>query len=71
MLMTEAGADTSQHTRLRTPNGAVHVWKPAAYDPSTAGIVIYVHGYYVDVDDAWRAALQAPLRLRHGRILLP
>jgi len=52
MLMTEAGA-SPQHTRLRTQNGAVHIWKPAAYDPSTAGIVIYVHGYYVDVDDAW------------------
>ncbi|NVB82569.1 MAG: hypothetical protein HOV81_29585 [Kofleriaceae bacterium] len=31
----------------------MHVWTPPAYDPSTAGIVVYVHGYYTDVDRAW------------------
>jgi len=30
------------------------VWAPASFAPSTAGVVIYVHGYYTDVDDAWR-----------------
>lgn len=33
--------------------GAVHVWRPKNYDPDTAGIVVYVHGYYTDVDTAW------------------
>ena len=43
-----------KHWRIKTPEGAVHVWIPDGYDRSTAGTVIYVHGYYVDVDTAWR-----------------
>src|SRR5689334_20454204 len=43
------------HLRLDTPNGAVHVWVPEGYKPETATLVVYVHGYYVDVDDAWWA----------------
>jgi hypothetical protein len=51
----EAQADAeSRHLRIRTARGAVHVWTPAGFDADTAGIVVYVHGYYVDVDDAWR-----------------
>jgi hypothetical protein len=30
------------------------VWTPPAYDAATADLVIYVHGYYVGVDEAWR-----------------
>jgi hypothetical protein len=41
------------HWRLLTPKGPVHVWQPAGYDPATAGTVIYVHGYYTNVDGAW------------------
>jgi hypothetical protein len=29
------------------------VWQPRGYDPATAGTVIYVHGYYTNVDGAW------------------
>ena len=42
------------HWRLRTPHGPVHVWIPAGYRHETAGIVVYVHGYYTRVDRAWR-----------------
>ena len=42
------------HWRIKTPEGAVHVWIPPGYDRATAGTVVYVHGYYVDVDTAWR-----------------
>ena len=42
------------HWRIKTAEGAVHVWIPPGYDRATAGTVVYVHGYYVDVDTAWR-----------------
>jgi hypothetical protein len=31
----------------------VHIWVPEDYDPVTAGIVVYVHGLFTDVDGAW------------------
>ncbi len=37
-----AGGD---HWRIEASSGPVHVWRPAGYQPATAGIVIYVHGY--------------------------
>jgi len=43
----------ARHERLTTSHGPVHVWTPAGYDPATAGIVLYVHGYFTDVDHAW------------------
>lgn len=43
-----------QHWRLDTRRGAVHVWVPHTYEPSTAITVVYVHGYWTDVDGAWR-----------------
>lgn len=42
------------HWRLRTAQGAVHVWVPENYDRETAGTVVYVHGYWTNADDAWR-----------------
>jgi hypothetical protein len=42
-----------QHVRIDTPSGAVHVWWPDGYDAATAVTIVYVHGYWVDVDDAW------------------
>jgi hypothetical protein len=41
------------HWRLQTERGPVHVWRPRGYDAATAGTVIYVHGYYTNVDGAW------------------
>jgi hypothetical protein len=43
-----------KHWRIKTNAGAVHVWVPPNYDRSTAGTVVYVHGYWTDADGAWR-----------------
>lgn len=40
--------------RIDGPAGAIRVWRPAGYRPETAATVVYVHGYYADVDTAWR-----------------
>lgn len=50
----EKVAASGWHRALRTSRGTVHVWAPAGYEPSTAGVLLYVHGYYTDVDTAWR-----------------
>jgi hypothetical protein len=42
-----------EHLRLVTPRGPIHVWRPSGYQARTAGIVLYVHGYFEDVDQAW------------------
>jgi hypothetical protein len=42
-----------KHWRLWTRHDAVHVFQPANYQPSSAGTVVFVHGYYVDADQAW------------------
>ncbi|MGC4000051.1 MAG: hypothetical protein QM767_22480 [Anaeromyxobacter sp.] len=39
--------------RLGTSRGAVHVWLPRGYAPRTAGVVVYVHGYFTSVDQAF------------------
>jgi hypothetical protein len=49
-----AGAD-ARHVRIETRHhGAIHVWTPDGYDAAHAGVVVYVHGYFANVDDAWR-----------------
>jgi hypothetical protein len=42
------------HWRIRSKNGPIHVWIPPGYDRKSAGMVVYVHGYYVDADQAWK-----------------
>ncbi len=42
-----------RHLRLETEHGAVHVWRPKGYVEETAGVLLYVHGYYTDVDRAF------------------
>ena len=44
----------ARHRRIKTPHGPLHVWTPPGYDAANAGIVLYVHGYFTDVDHAWR-----------------
>lgn len=39
--------------RIETVRGPVHVWIPQNYDPATAATVVFVHGYWTEVDDAW------------------
>jgi hypothetical protein len=46
-------APEERHWRIDTAHGTVHVWTPPGYRADTAGVAIYVHGYYTDVDDAW------------------
>lgn len=45
------GKDT--HLRFGTEHGVVHAWRPRGYRHKSAGTVIYLHGYYTDVDQAW------------------
>jgi hypothetical protein len=42
------------HVRVMTRDGPVHLFRPAGYERRSAGIVVYVHGYYAHVDEAWR-----------------
>jgi hypothetical protein len=42
-----------QHWRLESELGVVHAWRPEGYDPATAGVVAYVHGYGSPIDDVW------------------
>jgi len=42
-----------RHWRIGTEHGVIHVWRPAGYRASTAGMVLYVHGYFTNVDQAW------------------
>jgi len=44
-----------RHWRLETARGAIHIWIPADYDAATAATVVFVHGYWTDVDEAWDA----------------
>lgn len=44
---------TGEHRRHETPSGPLHVWTPPHYDAASATLVVYVHGYFTSVDDAW------------------
>lgn len=50
----EDRVEGGKHWRIKTAAGAVHVWAPPGYDRDTAGTVVYVHGYWTDVDNAWK-----------------
>jgi hypothetical protein len=41
------------HMRLETNHGPVHLFRPPGFDRKTAGVVVYVHGYYTHIDEAW------------------
>jgi len=41
----------SKHLRFETPNGPIHVYIPDGY--SDGGTVVYVHGFFDNVDEAW------------------
>jgi hypothetical protein len=46
-------ANAGRHWRFETERGPIHVWIPADYDAKTAAAVVFVHGYFTDVDTAW------------------
>lgn len=50
---SEDKVEGGTHWRIKTAEGAVHVWVPPGYDRATAGTVVYVHGYWTDADGAW------------------
>lgn len=49
--LSEAAA---RHRRISTAHGPLHLWWPADYQRESAGVVIYIHGYFTDVDRAWK-----------------
>lgn len=47
--------DDGWHVRFGTKaQGPVHAWRPRSYRRETAALVVYVHGFYTDVDGALR-----------------
>jgi hypothetical protein len=63
-----------RHWRLETARGAVHAWVPFDYDASTAATVVFVHGYWIDVDSAWasyRLAQQFALAGINAMFIVP
>jgi hypothetical protein len=42
-----------RHWRITTEHGPVHVWIPDGYDAATAATIVFVHGYWINVDQAW------------------
>jgi hypothetical protein len=49
----EERLEGGRHLRIGTSRGSVHVWLPGGYARRRAGVVLYVHGYYTDVDQAF------------------
>jgi len=49
----EAGGE---HLRIETEHGPLHLWRPENYDSGTAGMVVYIHGYFTSVDQTWEDA---------------
>ena len=47
--------ESGHHWRFATPHGPVHVWTPKGYNAKRAETIVYVHGFYVHVDDAYPA----------------
>ncbi len=56
-----------RHWRVETDRGPVHVWSPDGYDPTTAGLAIYVHGYGTTVDRTWDEEMLAEQFESSGR----
>jgi hypothetical protein len=59
-IALDEAVEAGRHWRLETERGPIHVWIPAGYDAATAATVVFVHGYFVSVDEAW-----ADYRLPH------
>ena len=56
------------HWRIHTSHhGAIHVFAPAGFRPDAAGVVVYVHCYFVNVDAAWREQKLVPQFVASGR----
>lgn len=42
------------HWRIKSRRGPIHVWIPRGYRRANAGLVVYVHGYRISADGAWK-----------------
>jgi hypothetical protein len=59
--------DRTEHfRRLETPHGPLYVWWPRNYNRKEAGIVVYVHGYAITTDRAWKEQ-QLPVQFKASR----
>ena len=38
--------------RWDTDHGPLYTWRPAGYKSEKAGIVVYIHGFFTNVDQA-------------------
>ena len=56
-----------RHVRLVTAHGPVHAWIPGDYRSERAGIALYVHGYFTDVDRAFTEHKLAEQFRKSGR----
>lgn len=65
--VSRARESGGEHLRIGTEHGVVHVWRPRGYRHKTAGTVVYLHGYYTDVDQAWIDHRLAEQFRRSGR----
>ncbi|MFN7134590.1 MAG: hypothetical protein ACK4N5_21100 [Myxococcales bacterium] len=67
--------EDGRHLRLDAgERGGIHVWLPAGYQRRTAGVLVYLHGYYTDVDQAWeqhRLAAQFRESRRNALFIVP
>jgi len=63
-----------RHWRLDAAPGAIHVWQPDDLAPDRCGTVVYVHGYFSDVDEVWQQhglAAQFARSLVQARFIVP
>ena len=54
LTRTEKPVAGGTHWRISSKSGPVHVWIPAGYKRESAGLVVYVHGYYDTADSTWK-----------------
>ena len=51
---TPESSTDGQSWRIESDFGRIYAWKPAHYDATTAGIVVYVPGYGASIDEVWQ-----------------
>ena len=54
MRRTKGTVEGGKHWRIKTKRGPIHVWIPRGYRRQNAGLVVYVHGYRITADGAWK-----------------
>lgn len=52
-LVSRGASASARHLRFSTAHGPIHVYFPDHYDRAHARTIIYVHGFYANVDEAW------------------